>query len=47
MYYSDAYILMKGTIIITWVGAHAAAKQADGKRLASNIQKLCTIRWPK
>ena len=38
--YGDAYILVKGTITITWVGDNAAARHAD-ERDKGVIFKIC------
>ena len=38
--HSDAYVLVKGTITVTWVGAAAAARQPD-KRDKELLFKNC------
>ena len=41
--YSDAYILVKGTITITRPGDDATARQANERDKGVLYKKLCTI----
>ena len=44
-YYSDVYILVRGTITITGAGDNDAARQLD-ERNEGVIFKKCPIHWP-